>query len=78
MRLYLRASNAFIIELENGDKIEIHEFDNTLSFSAMPNHLKVTAHNAKTLKNNTLGTNYQISLSVTIPREKALAKVEVK
>lgn len=60
-----RASNAIIVKLENGDEIEMHEHDNTLSFSAMPNHLKVTAHNVKTMKYDVLGSNYHISLQTT-------------
>ena len=59
-----RASNGIEITLTNGDTIEIHEHDNKLSFSAMPNHLKVTAHNVDSMKHDTLGTNYQINLEV--------------
>ena len=59
-----QASNAVDIELENGEIITIHESNNALSFSAMPNHLRVTAHNVKTMERDILGDNYQLSIQV--------------
>ncbi len=62
-----QANNAIDIKLENGDIIQIHEYENTLSFSAMPNHLRVTAHNVSTLNYDLIGENYHISLQVIPP-----------
>ena len=64
MKIQPQANNAIDIELENGDVIQIHESQNALSFSAMPNHLRVTAHNVSTMKYDVIGENYQISLTV--------------
>lgn len=70
MKIYPRASNAIDIELENGDVIGIHEYNNTLSFSTMPDHIRVTAHNVKTMSNDIIGENYQVSLAVVPPKYK--------